>query len=259
MSVKILFTLSTGLIMGCTMVMTSLFQESGPEKLFVESAYSNPLQTDNQLTKAEKKEGWQLLFDGQTLKGWRTYQNKKSNSWSVQNGTLHCKGSSTDKSDLRADLVSASQFKNFELSIDWKISPEGNSGLMYLVSEDQKAAYQTGPEYQMIDDIGFPQKLEDWQKTGANYAMNPAPTAKPKKVGDWNNTKIIVRKGKVEHWLNGEKIVAYEMWTPEWEQLKKTGKWKDTPSYGKNKKGHLALQDHGSEVWFKNIKIKELK
>lgn len=215
-------------------------------------------QKDNTLSAKEKQEGWKLLFDGTSMTGWRSYQNKPSNAWSVKDGALYCKGSSTDKSDLRADILTTDQYENFELSIDWKLSPEGNSGLMYLVTEEEKAAYQTGPEYQMIDDIGFPQKLEDWQKTGANYAMNPAPEAKTNPIGQWNNTKIVVNKGKVEHWLNGKKVVEYEMWTDEWKKNKATGKWKDTPNYGKNKKGHIALQDHGSEAWFKNVKIRTL-
>lgn len=202
--------------------------------------------------------GWKPLFDGTSLTGWRSYQNKKTDSWSVKDGVLHCKGSESDKSDLRADLITNEQFENYELSLDWKISPKGNSGLMYMVAESSKAAYETGPEYQMIDDIGFPQKLEDWQKTGANYAMNPAPEAKPNAVGEWNNSRVVVNKGHVEHWLNGKKIVEYELWSDQWKADKAKGKWKDTPQYGMSKKGHIALQDHGSEAWFRNIKIKEL-
>ena len=159
----------------------------------------------NSLSHEDSTSGWILLFDGQSLDGWRTYQKKKSDSWSVKDGALYCKGSDSDKSDLRADLISNEQFENFELTIDWKISPQGNSGLMYMVTEGSKAAYMTGPEYQMIDDKGFPSKLEDWQKTGANYAMNAAPEAAPNPVGEWNTTRVIVNKGHVEHWLNAKR------------------------------------------------------
>lgn len=214
--------------------------------------------TDNNLTDAEKAQGWQLLFDGKTMTGWRTYQNIKSDSWLANDGALYCKGSATNKSDMQADLITDKQFENFDLSIDWKISPKGNSGIMYMVTEDYPAAYLSGPEYQLIDDVNFPEHLENWQKTGANYAMDPAPAAAPKPVGQWNHTEIIVNKGHVEHWLNGVKIVAYDLWTPDWQKKKMEGKWKDAPGYGLSKKGHIALQDHGSEVWFKNIKIKEL-
>lgn len=212
----------------------------------------------NKLTPKEKKQGWKLLFDGKSLNGWRTYQNKQSDSWSVNNGTIYCKGSTNDKSDMRADLIIKDQFDNFELSIDWKISPQGNSGIIYLFNEKERAAYLTGPEYQIIDDIGFPQKLEDWQKTGANYAMDPAPTAVTKPVGQWNNTRIVVNKGHVEHWLNGKKVVERQMWSDEWQKKKETGKWKDAPAYGTVKNGHIGLQDHGSEAWFRNIKIRRL-
>lgn len=198
------------------------------------------------------------LFDGKTLDGWRTYQNKNGDAWSVKDGVLHCAGSESDKSDLQADLITKDQYENFDFSVDWKIAPEGNSGIMYLVGEGEEAAYLTGPEYQLIDDNNFPEKLEDWQKTGANYAMHPAPDARPNPVGEWNTTRIVVNRGKVEHWLNGTRIVSYDMGSEEWKAAKSGGKWKDTPTYGTVKKGHIALQNHGSEAWFRNIKIKQL-
>ena len=155
--------------------------------------------------------GYQLLFDGKTMDGWRSYQNKPQDSWSVVDGVLYCKGSMTDKSDKRADLITTKQYENFDLSLDWKISPQGNSGIIYLATEEFPTSYLSGPEYQIIDDLNFPEKLEDWQKTGANYAMDAAPSAHPKPVGEWNNTRIVVNKGHVEHWLNGEKIVEYQI------------------------------------------------
>ncbi len=164
-----------------------------------------------------------------------------------------------DKSDKRADLTSNDTYENFELETDWKLTPKGNSGLIYLASEDEDAAYLSGPEYQMIDDINFPEKLEDWQKTGANYAMGGPLVAASNPIGEWNHTRIVVNKGHVEHWLNGQKTADYTFNSPEWKKLKETGKWKDAKNYGKTKKGHIDLQDHGSEIWFKNMKIKEIK
>jgi Domain of Unknown Function (DUF1080). len=222
------------------------------------SCSSSRMITDNNLTNAEKKEGYLLLFDGKTMNGWRTYQNKPSDSWVVNNGTLYCKGSATNKSDKRADLITNDQFENFDLSLDWKISPQGNSGIIYMVTEQYPASYLSGPEYQIIDDNNFPEKLENWQKTAANYAMNPAPAAVPNPVGEWNHTRIVVNNGHVEHWLNGKKVVEYELWTDEWKKNKMAGKWKDAPGYGQSKRGHIALQDHGSEAWFKNIRIRQL-
>ncbi|MDQ6610584.1 MAG: DUF1080 domain-containing protein [Bacteroidota bacterium] len=202
--------------------------------------------------------GYTPLFDGKTLTGWRTYQNKPADSWMVKDGYLYCKGSTADKSDRRADLITVNSFKNFDLSVDWKISPQGNSGILYMVTEEYPTSYLSGPEYQLIDDVNFPEKLEDWQKTAANYAMHTAPAAHPKPAGKWNHTRIIVNNGHVEHWLNGEKVVDYQLWTDDWKKRKKEGKWKDAPGYGMSATGHIALQDHGSEVWFKNIGIKRL-
>jgi hypothetical protein len=222
------------------------------------SKNANDNSNNNMLSKSETDQGWQLLFDGKSLNGWRTYQNKPSGSWSVKDGSLYCEGSTTNKSDLRADLITTQQYENFELSIDWKISPKGNSGIMYRVTEEFPAAYLSGPEYQLIDDVNFPEKLENWQKTGANYAMDAAPTASPHPAGEWNHTRIIVNGARVEHWLNDRKIVEYELWTDEWKRKKMEGKWKDAAGYGMARKGFIALQDHGSEAWFRNVKLRVL-
>ena len=202
--------------------------------------------------------GYISLFDGKTLNGWRTYQNKPADSWMVKDGVLYCKGSTTDKSDRRADLITNDTFENFDLQLDWKIAPQGNSGILYMVTENYETSYLSGPEYQVIDDVNFPEKLEDWQKVAANYAMHTAPTAHPKPAGEWNHARIVVDHGHVQHWLNGEKVVEYDLWTDDWKKRKAEGKWKDAPGYGMSKVGHIALQDHGSEAWFKNIEIKKL-
>lgn len=212
----------------------------------------------NELTKAEKDAGWKLLFDGKSLNGWRTFKNKAGNTWEATGGELHCKGSATDKSDLRADLITTDQYENFELSLDWKIAKAGNSGVMYHVTEEYEAPYLTGPEYQLIDDEGFPEKLEDWQKTAADYAMYNTTSRPVKPVGEYNDTKIIFNKGHVEHWLNGVKVIEFEAWSDDWNKRKADGKWKDAEGYGMSKTGYVCLQDHGSEIWFKNIKIKPL-
>ena len=202
--------------------------------------------------------GYISLFDGKTLNGWRTYQNKPADSWMVKDGVLYCKGSTTDKSDRRADLITNDTFENFDLQLDWKIAPQGNSGILYMVTENYETSYLSGPEYQVIDDVNFPEKLEDWQKVAANYAMHTAPTAHPKPAGEWNHARIVVDQGNIQHWLNGEKVVEYDLWTDDWKKRKAEGKWKDAPGYGMSKVGHIALQDHGSEAWFKNIEIKKL-
>lgn len=214
---------------------------------------------DNQLTKKEKKEGWKLLFSGSSLDGFRTYKNEDG-SWSVKNGAI-CSEKPVSKGN--PDLITTDEYENFELAIDWKISPQGNSGIMYMVTEQYDHPYESGPEYQLIDDKGFPEKIENWQTTGAAYAIKPPSVSAAKTPGEWNHTVIIVNKGHVEHWLNGQKVVEYELWSDSWKQAKANGKWKDDAGYGASKTGHIAFQaSHSgvdnSGVCFKNIKIKLL-
>lgn len=216
--------------------------------------------TDNQLTNAEKTEGWKLLFNGKDLTNWRIFKNLQGSSWKVSKGILCSEKPSGDKNP---DLITNDMYENFELQIDWKISPQGNSGIMYHVTEDNNETYESGPEYQLIDDKGFPEKIEDYQKTAANYAMQAPSVDATKAPGEWNHTVIIVNNGHVEHWLNGKKVVEYELWTDKWKQQKMAGKWKTIPAYGAAKSGHIALQASHSSVantgvCFKNIKIKEL-
>ena len=223
--------------------------------LVIMSFVNDGRQKDNTLTEKEKKEGWILLFDGTTMNGWRAYKNKASEGWDVKNGELYCKEEAVKS---RADLITSNQYENYELKIDWKITPKKNSGIIYMVTEENGASFESGPEYQLIDDIGYPAKLNDKQLSGANYDMH-APSAKVSNpAGEWNHTKIVINKGHVEHWLNGTKVVDYQLWTPEWEQLKANSKWKDVKPYGMSKSGHIALQDHGGGVAFKNIKLKPL-
>ncbi|MDO9255924.1 MAG: DUF1080 domain-containing protein [Bacteroidales bacterium] len=215
---------------------------------------------DNSLSKKEIKQGWQMLFDGQTLNGWKGYNSDKMFScWSVANGELVCQGEGG--SVTAGDIITVANFDNFELCLEWSISKAGNSGIFYHVLEGGKyhAAYETAPEYQLIDDLGWPDKLEEWQKTGADYAMTN--TTKDKKlmpVGEWNHSRIIYNKGHVEYWLNGMKVVEFQAYSPEWEKLRSSGKWKEYPDYAISKTGHIGLQNHGSGVKFRNIKARKL-
>jgi Domain of Unknown Function (DUF1080) len=200
------------------------------------------------------------IFDGKTLNGWHLFNSKAPvKNWIVENGALVCLGAAQDAHG--GDLVSDAEYANFELSWEWKVDKGSNSGVMYHVVESPKyeAPYQTGPEYQIIDDIGFPQKLEAWQMAGADYAMTVANEKKHlKPVGEWNTSKIIYNKGKVEHWLNGEKIVEFDRNSAAWKKLRTTGKWKDYPDYAAAEKGRIALQDHGNKAYYRKITIKVL-
>lgn len=216
--------------------------------------------TDQKDSVAESKETqreWISLFDGETLEGWRSFKSDTIAGWTAENGYLTALG---EGSDLSGDIITEEQFENFELYLEWKISPGGNSGIMFHVLEDgYETTYATGPEYQLIDDEGFPGELQEWQKAGANYAMHVPESKTLKAVGEFNTSRIIVDGSHVEHWLNGEKVLEYELWSDEWQKLKNKGKWKDYPGYGMARKGHIALQDHGSKIWFKDIKIRILK
>jgi len=213
----------------------------------------------NELSEQEISEGWELLFDGENLDNWRAYNAEGTGSWLVENGLLAASGNGSDSNGY---IITRKQYDNFDLKFEWKIAPEGNSGVMYHVIESEKfhTPYLTGPEYQLVDDIEFPEELEEWQKTGADYAMYTPDNSKKilKPVGKWNSSRIIFDNGHVEHWLNGEKILEFEAWTDEWFTLKNSGKWVDAPEYGLSSMGYISLQDHGSKIWFRNMKIKEL-
>jgi hypothetical protein len=207
-----------------------------------------------------KKGEWVSLFDGKTLNGWHGYNKTgEIKNWMIEDSAMVCLGAA--EGDTGGDIVTDKEFENFDLTWEWKITKGGNSGVMYHVMEHPKykAPYETGPEYQVIDDIGFPGKLETWQQAGADYAMNVANDKKKlKPVGEWNSSRILFNNGHVEHWLNGEKVVEFQAWDEKWTKEKNEGKWKDFPDYGTFRKGKIALQDHGNKVYFRKIFIKEL-
>lgn len=207
-----------------------------------------------QLSDAEIADGWQLLFDGISTDGWHSYLKEDVEGWTVKYGELISEGG-------HGDLITDAEFGNFELTLDFRISPEGNSGIIYHVIEDVQypATYMTGPEYQLIDDKGWSGELTDKQLTGANYDVHPPLVSNASPPGTYNQARILVNGSHVEHWLNGEKVVEYERWTPEWEEKVANSKWKNVPSYGRAKSGKIALQDHGNgTTTFRNIKIRPL-
>jgi hypothetical protein len=220
---------------------------------------AEPQPTANFLTEAEITEGWNLLFDGETFAGWRNFGNDTLVGWVIDSGNLLALGQGGDHAN---DIITLDEYENFELSLEWKTSLGGNSGIFFNAVEDTsiEAIYEIAPEYQLVDEVTWDgDSLTEGQKTAACYDMYFADPAKPlKPVGEYNVSKIVVNNGNVEHWLNGVKVAGYQMWTAEWDSLKSVRKWKDFPLYGTAHKGHIGLQDHGKKTWFRNIKIRNL-
>ena len=232
-----------------------------------ETTAETPAETassENSLTAAEKAAGWELLFDGASLDGWKRYNHDTIGPlWTVKDGAIVCDGTNLGEGSEAAggSLITTRQFGNFELRADWKVSPGGNSGILYHVVEspEYKNDYETGPEYQVIDDSGWTDKLTPSQKAGSNYDMFEAPeTKKVNPPGEWNSARIVYNNGHVEHWLNGEKVVEFEEDSEAFQERYKKSKWVEYPAWNKSKTGAIALQDHGAPVHFRNIRIRAL-
>lgn len=207
--------------------------------------------TQNTLTAQERAAGWRLLFDGQSLSAWRGYKRDSlPGGWQAVDGAL-------TRVAPAGDIVTREQFKNFELSLEWKVGPRGNSGVFYRAIEGDSEIYWTAPEMQVLDDAGHP---EEWRSrsAGALYDMYPAPAGVVKPAGEWNHARIVANGSHIEHWLNGRKVVECEIGSPDWERRLKASKFEPHPSFGKSVEGHIGLQDHGDRVAFRNIKIREL-
>lgn len=208
--------------------------------------------------KKETKTKAELLFNGKDLKGWHNYGKAGQpvkEQWVVDEGAIHLSNRGG------GDIVTDAEYENFELQLEWKISEAGNSGIFYLVNEDTakyKAIWHTAPEYQVLDDDKHPDGKYESHRAGANYDLIVPKPGNTKPVGEWNKTRLVVNKGKVEHWLNDVLVVSYELWTPEWEAMVAKSKFKSREGYGRSRKGRIGLQDHGDKVWFRNLSITRL-
>ena len=240
---KTLLTLAT-----CTVLATACSAQSQPPAPPPSS--TNAVQ--NTLSAAERAAGWRLLFDGQTTAGWRNYGKPTiSDGWKVQDGALTRTGAG-------GDIISTDEFKNFELSIDWKIEIGGNSGIFYRASEDSEAIYWNAVEMQVLDDAKHPDGQDRMTSAGAAYDLYPSPKGHVNPGGEWNTARLIVNGNHVEQWLNGFKLLEYELGSPDWNAKVAASKFKPHARFGKNAQGHIGLQDHGNVVAFRNIKIRVL-
>jgi hypothetical protein len=226
------------------------------------------VETPNTLTDAEKAEGWILMFDGTTSAGWRGY-NKTAfpdSGWEVVDGTLHCLETGTGEAGLGGDIIYDKKFKDFELSLEWKVGPGGNSGIFYLAQEKKdQPIWKSSPEFQVLDNAKHPDaKLgkDGNRQAGSLYDLIPAVPQNSKPAGEWNKASIMVYQGTVVHYMNGEKVLEYHLWTDDWKKMINESKFKGWNDFlnagGKEKQGFIGLQDHGNDVWYRNIKIRTL-
>lgn len=232
---------------------------------YSESTPLIPVMTKNQLTFQEKKDGWQLLWDGETTTGWRgaKLQEFPESGWEIENGVLTVLASGGGESEAGGDIVTKKLYGDFEMKTDFKITEGANSGIKYYVDTElnKGEGSSIGLEFQILDDERHPDaklgnhegsrtvgSLYDLIQAGTDKHMNP--------IGEWNTAHIVSKENRVEHWLNGIKVLEYERGSEDFLKLVNESKYKDWPNFGLLEKGNILLQDHGDRVSFKNIKIK---
>jgi len=217
--------------------------------------------SDNAAT--ESKDGWVMLFDGTSTKGWHSYGlNTVAPIWQVQDGALYADTTKKVKgSHGNNDLVTDDEYENFHLKLEWKISPNGNSGIIFGVKEDTtlyKNTYNTGLEMQVLDNNGHPDAKIIKHRAGDLYDLISSSKETVKPVGEWNQAEIMVKDGKLDLFLNGTNVVSTTLWDDNWNKLVAGSKFKSMPGFGTFKKGKIALQEHNNAVWYRNIQIKKL-
>ncbi|HYH56776.1 MAG TPA: DUF1080 domain-containing protein [Anseongella sp.] len=218
---------------------------------------SSQAQKLNTLSKKEKQQGWTLLFDGKTTSGWHTYLKEEAGAaWTVTDGALMFNAGTKEG----GDLVTDKEYENYELSLEWKISEGGNSGIIFNVHEAPsfRATYTTGPEMQVLDNEKAQDNKEDDHLAGALYDMIDVGRGIAKPAGEWNQARLRLNKGQLTLWLNGTQTADVKIGSEKWKQLIANSKFKDWEHFARYSKGRIALQDHGNEVWYRNIKIREL-
>ena len=218
-------------------------------------------QPPNRLSEKDKAAGWKLLFDGITTDGWRGYKmDKMPPGWKVIDGAMVKVKPGTGGKGAGGgdDIITVEQFDNFELTVQWKIVSNGNSGILYRVTEDAITSWHVAPEMQVLDNTKHPNRKKS-QLAGALYDLYAPAKDVTHPVGQWNTAKVVADSNHVEHWLNGVKLLEYELGSDDWNKRVAANKFKDKPKFAKAMKGHICLQDHSDRIEFRNIKIRRLK
>jgi len=208
----------------------------------------------NTLDEFEVAAGWELLFDGTSAEGWRGYnQETLPDGWAVEDGMF-------TRVDRGGDIIyGARQYTDFDLRIDWKVQETGNSGIFYRAEEGLTAIFKSAVEMQVLDDERHYDGRSEYTSSGSVYGLYPAQRGVVNPAGEWNSARIVARGPHVEHWLNGVQIAEYELGSPEWTALVAGSKFVEWPEFGTSLRGFIGLQDHGDQVWFRNMKIRELR
>ncbi|MFN2603290.1 MAG: DUF1080 domain-containing protein [Gemmatimonadaceae bacterium] len=205
------------------------------------------------LTAEQRAAGWRPLFDGTSTSAWRGYKTQAFPAgWHIVDGTL-------TKSGSQEDIMTREQFGNFELAFDWKLDTGGNAGVFYHATEEYDHIYWSAPEYQLLDDANHPDGKNRLTSAGAAYAVYPSPAGIVKPANEWNSSLIVIQGARVQHWLNGQKLLEYELWSPDWVAKVKASKFKDYPNYGLAKSGYIGIQgDHDGVLSIRNVRIRPL-
>jgi hypothetical protein len=215
---------------------------SGPS-----GSFESPVSSD------DAADGWRPLFDGRTTAGWRGYRRPDApGGWQVVDGAL-------TRVAEAGDLMTIEQFGDFELELEWSVAPGGNSGIMFHVTEDHGAPWETGPEMQVLDNAGHQDGGDPLTSAGSAYALYAPEDDETLPTGEWNAARLVVHGPHVEHWLNDELLLEYELWSEDWEQRVAASKFGAMPDFGRRERGHIVLQDHGDRVAFRNIRLRDLQ
>lgn len=237
---------------------------SGKKNGSTDTTMNQTVQPMVTLTDEEKAEGWMVLFDGQSTRGWHQYGGAAvGTAWKIADGTIYLDTSSKKDGKIEGggDILTDEEFENFHLKLEWKIAPGGNSGIIFYVNEDTaqyKRPYETGPEMQVLDNAAHPDSKIIKHRAGDLYDLISCSKETVKPAGEWNAAEIKSVNGKLDFYLNGENVVSTQLWDDNWTKMVAASKFKQWPGFGTFKKGRICLQDHDNTVWYRNVKLRKL-